>query len=243
MGPRVSKFSREIGVSKRVLVVAAHPDDEVLGCGGTIAALTEKGLAVSTLFVSDGVSARGEDPKAVEKRYSEAVNSARQLACEPPTFVGLPDNRLDTLAMLDIVQVIEHHLKRLSPHWIFTHHRGDLNIDHRIVGEAVLTACRPLPGSKLEAVYAFEVLSSTEWRFAHKEAMFCPQHFVDVAATLDTKCRALGCYENELRPFPHPRSEEAVRALATWRGTQSGFRAAEAFEVIYQRQSGGPVDI
>jgi LmbE family N-acetylglucosaminyl deacetylase len=215
-------------MSETVLAVVAHPDDEVLGAGGTLARHAAKGDAVHILFLADGVSARGDDKAAVERRVKAARLASSALGVHEPQFLGLPDNRLDRLELLDIVQPIENAIRKIAPQTIYTHHAGDLNIDHVLCHRAVLTACRPLPGSTVLRIYAMEVPSSTEW----SGNAFMPTHFVDISDTLQAKRRALEAYGEEMRPFPHARSYEAVDALATWRGASVGLRAAEAFIVV-----------
>jgi N-acetylglucosamine malate deacetylase 1 len=215
-------------MSETVLAVVAHPDDEVLGAGGTLARHAAKGDAVHIVFLADGVGARGEDKAAVERRVKAARLAASALGAREPEFLGLPDNRLDRLELLDIVQPIENAIRKIAPHTIYTHHAGDLNIDHVLCHRAVLTACRPLPGATVLRIYAMEVASSTEW----SGDAFTPTHFVDIADTLQAKRHALEAYAEEMRPFPHARSYEAVDALAIWRGASAGLRAAEAFVVV-----------
>jgi len=139
---------------------------------------------------------------------------------------------MDTVGFLEIVKAIEAAVKRLKPNVIYTHHANDLNIDHAIVHRAVLTACRPLPGSSVRSIYAFETLSSTEWEPAGLGRQFQPTRFVDISNSLDAKMGAMRAYGEEMRPFPHPRSPEAIEALARFRGAQSGLLAAEAFVVV-----------
>ena len=215
-----------------VLVVVAHPDDEVLGAGGTMARLARAGSKVHILFLADGVGARGADLVAAERRAQAARTAALCLGAQEPVFLGLPDNRLDSLDLLDITQAIERIVAKVEPSIVYTHHAGDLNIDHVICQRAMLTACRPLPGSKLRAIYAMEVPSSTEWATPAPQNAFLPTRFVDISAVQDIKRRALEAYAEEMRPFPHPRSIEVVEALATWRGATAGLPAAEAFMVL-----------
>ncbi len=216
-----------------VLVVAAHPDDEVLGCGGTIAHHTAAGEKVSILLFADGISSRAEaGSDAIEERQSAARAAAKALGAEAPRFLGLPDNRLDTVPLLDVVKKVETVINEINPAVIYTHHGGDLNIDHRIASDVVLTAARPLPGAPVRAIYAFETVSSTEWAQPPDGSGFRPTRFVDISAHLAAKKAALECYAEELRPFPHPRSHEALEVLARWRGASAGLEAAEAFEVV-----------
>lgn len=217
---------------EKVLVVAAHSDDEVLGCGGTIARHVDAGDIVDILFVADGVSSRGNDPRELERRCDAARRAAEILGARPPRFLNLPDNQLDTVPRLTIIQAIERASAALEPARVYTHHAGDLNIDHRIVHEAVVTAFRPLSGSSVRALLAFEVLSSTEWATRPPEMGFRPDHFIDVHRQMHRKLAALAAYAEEMRPFPHPRSIEAVRALATLRGSSAGLQAAEAFMTL-----------
>ena len=219
-----------------VLVIAAHPDDEVLGCGGTMAKHAAGGDTVHTLFLADGVSARPAEGgrEAIDERKEAAMRAAQALGVEPPRFLDLPDNRLDTLALLDVVRPVEEVVAALTPAIVYTHHGADLNVDHRVAHQAVMTACRPLPASVVSAIYAFEVASSTEWASPHLGPPFRPTRFLDIDQALERKLNALACYEDEMQPFPHPRSSRAVEALARWRGANAGVAAAEAFEVLRQ---------
>lgn len=219
-----------------VLVVVAHPDDEVLGCGGTLAKCSRT-EAVHVLQIGQGIGAR-QLPVAEHVR---AIHRLRAAALEAGKIVGassvilgsedFPDNAFETVSLLSLVQVIESHIRHLRPTTIYTHHAGDLNVDHRRVFQAVLTACRPLEECPVQAIYSFEVPSATEWAF-QQLAVWAPTRFVDIRGHLETKLQALACYDSEARLFPHPRSPEAIRALAQWRGAQSGMGCAEAFMVV-----------
>jgi len=219
-------------MSGPVLVVAAHPDDEALGCGGAMARHAAEGRRVEVLFVADGVGARGPDDAALARRRAAAREAARILGASPPRFLDFPDNRLDGVDLLDVVRAVEAAVREVGPRLVYTHHGGDLNVDHGVVHRAVLTACRPLPGSGVDGILAFETPSSTEWSSAAVGPAFAPTMFTDVAAHLDAKAAALAAYGEEMRAFPHPRSETAVRALAAVRGAAAGLEAAEAFEVV-----------
>lgn len=222
-----------------ILVIAAHPDDEVLGCGGTIHRHTQQSDKVQFLFVCDGVGSRHHENRVIDmdRRRDAARKAATILGAEPPRFLDFPDNQLDSVPLLDVVKVIETVLEETGASTVYTHHSGDLNIDHCLVNRAVLTACRPLPGSRVSEIYAFEVASSTEWAEQRAVSVFNPQRFVNIRADLDAKIRALQCYNEEMREFPHPRSNQAITALAHWRGASAGFAAAEAFCVLRQRIS------
>lgn len=220
-----------------VLVVAAHPDDEVLGCGGTIAHLATAGRSVHVLLLADGEKSRaavedsGVAAGAVAARHASAQEACRILGCVSVEALALPDNRMDGLELLDVVKEIEARIARYAPTTLLTHHGSDVNVDHRVVHQAVIVACRPLPGHSVRELLFFEVPSSTEWRPPGSVESFAPNYFVDVSATLDRKMAALDVYASELREFPHPRSKTAIAALASWRGATVGVRAAEAFVV------------
>lgn len=218
-----------------VLIVAAHPDDEVLGCGGTIARLANEGRSVHVLLMADGERSRASrTEQPVDASLMVARNAAAQaacgiLGCASVEGLVLPDNRLDGLELLDVVKKIEGFIDRYQPLTVLTHHSGDVNIDHRVVHEAVIAACRPQPGHPVQELLFFEVPSSTEWRPPGSAEPFLPNFFVDISATLEIKFAALEAYASELREFPHPRSLRAVEALARWRGATVGVEAAEAF--------------
>lgn len=222
-------------MTKTIAVIAAHPDDEVLGCGGTLARLAINHNIV-ILFISEGETARDRFYSDVNIDRLAARNAASEkackiLGCSSVTALNFPDNRLDSFDRLDIIKHIEEFIAQHSPSMVFTHHAGDVNIDHRIVHDAVIAACRPQPGCPVKELLFFEVPSSTEWRPSCSDQMFAPDVFYDITGTLPTKLDALQAYEKELRPFPHPRSLKAVEALATWRGATVGVEAAEAFMI------------
>jgi N-acetylglucosamine malate deacetylase 1 len=216
-----------------VAVIVAHPDDEVLGVGGTLARHAKQGDAVQVVIVADGETSRpAHAADAVGTRGEASRQAARILGSRPPRLLGLADQRLDAMPLLDLVQRIEAELNSIRPSLVYTHFPHDLNADHCLVAQAVLTACRPLPDSTVTGIYGFETPSSTEWAGAVPTVPFVPSRFVDIAATLEAKMNALRAYGSEMRPFPHARSTEAVEALARWRGASSGLAAAEAFVVL-----------
>jgi LmbE family N-acetylglucosaminyl deacetylase len=221
----------------RVLVIAAHPDDEVLGCGGTVARLADEGAEVHAHILGEGITSRYRvraeaDQAEIQELHERAQLAGRVLGSATVMVHDLPDNRFDELALLDVVKLVEEWIERLVPDTVYTHHGGDLNIDHQIVHRAVLTATRPVGGSPVRDVYAFEVPSSTEWSFQRLEPAFRPNVFVDISETLGRKVQALLAYETEVRPYPHPRSPEAIEAGAHRWGSVAGFQAAEAFELV-----------
>jgi len=219
-----------------VLVVAAHPDDEVLGCGGTIAKLSSM-QPVHIAILGEGISSRYDlrqhaKAELLTKLHGDAEAVSRMLGATGVTLIGLPDNRFDELALLDVVKAVEKLIAETRPSTIFTHHPGDLNIDHAVTFRAVMTATRPLPGCVVRDIYTFEVPSSTEWAFQQFAPAFQPNVFIDITATLDTKVDAMARYESEARSFPHPRSAEALRAIASRWGSVAGLGAAEAFQLV-----------
>jgi len=218
-----------------VLVIAAHPDDEVLGCGGTIAKHSQRGDKVHVLILAEGATSRDRQRER-ENRTSELsalAKAAHQgsdiLGVSTLKLMDFPDNRMDSCDLLDVVKVVEKAIAQYSPEVIYTHHSGDLNIDHRITHQAVVTAARPLPGSLVKTLLFFEVPSSTEWQTPNSATGFNSNWFVDISDKLEIKLKALNAYQLEMRDWPHARSIDAVKHLARWRGATVGVEAAEAF--------------
>lgn len=215
------------------LVIAAHPDDEALGCGGTIARWADGGVAVHLAFLADGVGSRKKDQDAgdetLQQRRSAADTAAQLLGARSVHYDDLPDNQLDTIPLLEITQRVEALIHRFRPDTVLTHHAGDLNVDHRRVHQAVMTACRPQRDHPVRTILCFEVASSTEWQPQGSGTPFVPNWFEDISTTLPRKLQALDAYDAEMRDWPHPRSREAVEHLARWRGATVGCEAAEAF--------------
>jgi LmbE family N-acetylglucosaminyl deacetylase len=220
-----------------ILCTAAHPDDEVLGCGGTLARAVREGHSVQIAVLGEGITSRharreDADPSALKFLRQAAEAATATLGAKEVVLLGLPDNRFDSLPLLEIVRRVEGLIAKFRPEVIYTHSAADLNIDHIVTNRAVVTATRPVPGCSVREVLAFEVPSSTDWGFQQTLNSFRPSVFVDISETLETKLTAMQCYAGEMRPFPHPRSREALTALAQWRGSIAGFPAAEAFELV-----------
>jgi len=222
-------------MNHRVLAIAAHPDDEVLGCGGTLAKLASNGCKIFTLILGTGIASRYEasDTETVSrkiKKLREVMYKANAIIGVKKVFVdNFPDNKFDTVALLDLIKAIERIKKTLRPDIIFTHYEKDLNIDHQITYKAVITATRPLPDETVREIYSFEVPSSTEWNCP---LSFSPEVFFDITETVDLKTKALSVYKSELRRFPHPRSLKGVEINAEVWGMKTGVKYAEAFKAI-----------
>lgn len=221
----------------RHLVVAAHPDDEVLGCGGTIARLTALGHDVFVVILGEGITSRftsrdEADAGLVEALHEDCIEVGRMLGVKKVFHFAYPDNRFDSVPLLDIVKNLEEVIDDVRPEVLYTQHGGDLNIDHAIAFRATVTATRPMVGCPVRELYCYEVPSSTEWAFGVFEPRFRPSVFVDIHDTLDVKIQAMEHYEGEKREFPHPRSPEAMAAQARHWGSAVGLLAAEAFEPV-----------
>ena len=218
-------------MKKKIIIVAAHPDDEVLGCAGTIAKHVAQGDIVHSVFMSDGVNARSNSSKAKLKRRFKASKLVQSLLGISSThYLNFPDNSMDSVPLLDIVQKLEAIIFKIKPSVIYTHSYGDLNIDHQLTHTAVMTACRPTPNTSIREIYGFEVLSSTEWSTTQK-FIFAPTFLVDITKYLAIKIKALKIYKEEMRSAPHSRSIKHAKVLAQHRGYTVGLEMAEAFEV------------
>ncbi len=221
-----------------VLVVAAHPDDEVLGCGGTVARLADQGERVYIAILGEGVTSRYESREEVAQAELSALQGKARTAAEilgaSDLFMyDFPDNQFDSIPLISLIKSVEDLIRRLAPKTIFTHFHGDLNVDHTQTFRAVLTACRPMAGTCVKELYSFEIPSSTEWAFGQMGGAFVPNVFFDVSGYLNRKTAAMQTYESEKREFPHPRSPESLTALAQKWGSASGLAAAESYMTIF----------
>lgn len=227
-------------MSRRVLTVAAHPDDEVLGCGATIAKHSYMGDKVWILILGEGITSRKalslpQKKKSLVELQKSAEKASRILGAEKLITKNLPDNQFDSVPLLEIIQTIEKVTNEFKPSIIYTHHQSDINIDHRRTLEAVGAVIRPTKNSNIDETLTFEVASSTDWNFTRNP--FKPNVFNQIdEENFDKKIAALKAYSTEMRPFPHPRSQEYLRALAKVRGGQAGVQMAEAFELIFARK-------
>ena len=230
---------------KDVLVFAAHPDDELLGLGGTVRRLFNEGKTVRAVILAEGLTSRRDSRSDTDKDelldlQGDARRAAGVVGYESIDFCGFPDNRLDEVDLLDVIKTVSGYIEKYHPDTIFTHHHGDLNIDHRRTCEAVLTACRPVGKCAVKQIYAFETPSSTEWNYSYSQ-IFRPNVFIEITETMEFKIRGMDCYKTERAAYPHPRSAEALQALASYRGSNAGYEFAEAFMLLRQSFSLGGV--
>jgi len=214
-----------------VLVVAAHSDDEAMGCAGTLLKHVAAGDEVHLLFMTDGVGSRAIDKVEATNRQSAAESAAKIIGSLSVQNLNFPDNKMDSVPLLDVTQAIEVHIAEVQPRIIYTHHAGDLNIDHQVTHKAVLTACRPQPGFCVREIYAFEVLSSTEWQTPGL-IPFIPNVYVDISEYIDIKRKVLEIYSSEMRSEPHTRTIENVIRLNQVRGNTVGVKYAECYSLI-----------
>lgn len=219
-------------MSDRILVLAAHPDDESIGCGASIARWIAEGHEVAVWFATDGVSSRHTQPETAAERLAASRSALALLGVETLYAEGFPDNAMDTVSRLAVCQAMNRALSNFEPTRIVTHSQADLNVDHRIVGECASVVSRPIPGTSIKSVWHFEVPSSTGW-FGNGRTAFAPTLFVDVSDYWQLKSQALHAYGPEIPDWPHARSAEALEALALFRGSTVGVGAAEAFEVSW----------
>ena len=217
---------------KSIGIIVAHPDDEVLGFGGTMLKEIDSGNKIYVLFLSTGLSSRKKntDKKDIINLRQIALNVSNKIGVSKTVFDEFPDNEMDSIPLLSVVKKVEKFLLEFKINEIYTHYINDLNVDHQITAKAVLTAARPLPGSKISKIISGEVLSSSE--YTNYNERFKPNMYVDIDKYLDKKIDILSLYEDEIRKWPHPRSLKAVRNLAEIRGSEIGIKGAEAFSIL-----------
>lgn len=219
----------------KILIVAAHPDDEVLGCFATVAKLIKQGYEAYTLILSGGKTSRDNVKEEELKLIRSEMKAANELIGIKKVFTAnFPDNAFDSVPLIEIVKEIEKIKEEIKPEIIFTHHVGDMNIDHQITHKAVLTATRPMSGESVKRIYSMEVPSSTEWNSYSTENIFMPNVFFEVEDTIDLKLKAMAEYQSELRNYPHPRSLQHLKELAKVNGTKTGLNYCEHFMLIRQ---------
>jgi|TARA_B100000929_G_scaffold289230_1_gene279351 LmbE family N-acetylglucosaminyl deacetylase len=220
-------------MKKNILVIVAHPDDEILGCGATLAKLARNNHKVHCLITAEGITSRNDSnrKKHLNDLQKATLASSKIIKFSSVQSLKLPDNRLYSVDFLKIAKTYEKIINILKPRIIFTHHPGDLNLDHEIVNRAVLTATRPIAKTYIKKILTFETPSSTEWNFDTAKS-FIPNYFENVEKFMKYKLKALKAYKSEMRPFPHPRSVENIKALAKFRGSTVGYKYAEAFRLV-----------
>lgn len=212
--------------SDHVLVLAAHPDDELLGCGGTIALHAARGDTVTAVIACEGESVRyGVGASGLPE---DAVRASRVLGVHDVRQLSLPDQGLDRLTLTDVITPLEAIVRDVKPRVIYCQHGGDINRDHELLFKAILVATRPTE-PYIEGIYAFDTASSTEWAFPRA---FVPDTWIDITSTLDTKIAAMACYRTEVRQYPHPRSLDALRYRANAWGNRCCLEAAEVFMTV-----------
>ena len=219
-------------MKKRVLIVAAHPDDEILGCGATVAALVQNRGVARSVILGQGMISRGVDSSVLKSLRNDAISANEFLGIDHVHFYDFPDNSMDTVPLLKIIKTVEAEISDFSPNIIFTHFGDDLNIDHRITFQAVMTACRPQPGFENPDIYSFFVPSSTDWIDGYVLRPFVPNVFVDVQGTIDMKADALSKYHSEMKTSPHSRSLESVRVFSRYWGMRVGKEYVEPFMLV-----------
>ena len=218
---------------KKILVIAPHPDDEVLGCGGTIKKYTESGNEVYLCIVTKAYTPDWSE-EYIKEKSKETKSSNNVLGIKKTLFLDLPTVKLDTIPQKKLNDLINNCVKEVNPEIVFIPFFSDINKDHKLVSESAMVALRPKPDSFVRKVYFYEVLSETEWaQPAQKiEEVFMPNFYEDISEYLDNKIKAMECYKSELKEYPHPRSLKGIKILAQKRGTECGVKAAEAFMLL-----------
>ena len=212
------------------MVVAAHPDDEAIGCFGTLLKHYKFGDEINIIFLSDGVSSRGINKKKKHERKKNCLKVLKIIGLKSKNvfFLDYPDNMIDTVPLLDVIKNIEEIKKKIQPNVLYTHFSNDLNIDHRIAYQAAITASRPSKNETIKKILCFEIVSSTEWSDKNKQ-IFSPNYFVDISKFINRKLKALAIYDKEIKKSPNARSLENIKNLALLRGSRAGVNYAEAF--------------
>jgi len=225
-------------MNKRILICVAHPDDETIGCGGAIARHVRNNDKVYCIYMTDGVGARHSKTKdnLIYKRKKNSLLASKILGFKwlSDCCGDFPDNGMDKANLLDVVKIIEKAKKKIKPHIIYTHNPYDLNVDHRIVAEATLTAFRPQAKEVWSKILAFEIPSSTDFAYFKKNKNFQPNYFLDIKKDWNKKKKALRAYKTEIKKFPNSRSLKGIEILSKFRGVQNGLEQAEGFQVLKQ---------
>jgi LmbE family N-acetylglucosaminyl deacetylase len=218
-----------------ILVIAAHPDDEVLGCGGTLPLHVRNGDRVEVVIACESVSLRYGGPGAMVDMNAQMHAAAKELGVHDVTLLGFEDQNLESIRLTKLITALEDMVDRIQPRVVYCQYGGDVNRDHQLLFKAALVACRPTHPS-IEGLFAFYTHSSTEWAYPRS---FVPDTWVDIGDTLEQKLAAMACYESELRDYPHPRSLKAIRSKAEATGSECCLAAAEAFMTVRRIGRGG----
>ena len=224
-------------MKKKLLIVAAHPDDEILGCGGTIAKYIKQGAKVKTIILTKGISSRHEKitnkvKNLQSKLHKSSLLANRAIGVKEISYYDLSDNEFDNKSLLSLVKLLENEIKKFKPNKIFTHFINDLNIDHQYTAKAVITAARPEYQNSVSEIIFFEVNSSTDYQINSNGMQFEPNFFVDISKTLKNKKNALNFYKSEMKKYPHSRSVKAIIDKNITIGYSFGLLACEAFQIV-----------
>ena len=227
---------------ERILVIAAHPDDELLGCGGLLSKFSKQNVPIRIVFLAEGVSSRFSDIKSNFEKIRSEIETREKYSLRALGKIGIKRNQiyfserkccqLDQYPRLELTKEIEFHINDFSPTCLLTHFEKDTNIDHRICYEAILPAIRPLKNTSLKIILSFEIPSSTEWNYPYQ---FKPNFFVDITNNLESKLESCIEYKGEIKEKEDARSLESIKSLAFLRGNQSGYEYAEGFKLIVKR--------
>ena len=222
---------------KKYLIVAAHPDDDILGCGGTLKKLTKLKKNVRVIFVAEGSSCRFKNYNKFEKKIEETIKQREKFAKQALLDLGINNSyfynlvcgKLNNYPITEISKIVEDEIAKFNPEVVITHSNYDVNLDHKTVYQACLQSTRPKNRNKIKALISFEILSSTEWKY---NGIFEPNLFINIEKEIKYKIKAMKKYKTEMSNFPHPRSVEGINTLAKYRGIQSQNKFAEAFKII-----------
>lgn len=216
-----------------ILVVGAHPDDEILGCGATLGILSKERNIIHSLILGEGITARDQIRKTQVKKLRKNGKKANlTIGIDHIEFFNFPDNKFDSVPLLSLVKVVEKKVKDFEPDIIYTHHFSDLNIDHQLTYQAILTACRPQPDFNYPDIISFFIPSSTDWNIPNPCFGFSPNIFVNVKKTIELKLDALRQYESEMKNYPHSRSLESIRTFSKYWGNRVGLEYVEPFVLV-----------
>jgi LmbE family N-acetylglucosaminyl deacetylase len=226
--------------NKKILIVVAHPDDEILGLGATMYRLiNDYGVSARVVILGEGITSRSDNRDVefwedqLKIHRNNIYQAQKEIGYQSVSIYNFPDNRFDSVALLDIIKIVEKEKANFGPEIIFTHHGGDVNVDHQKTFEAIITSCRPMSNEQVKTIITFETMSGTEWRASTDPRHFIPNFFVSVSVKgIEAKIKAMESYQFEKRLYPHPRSPEALKIVAQRWGIANGVDYAEAFCLV-----------